>query len=192
MALTSSTMLPLGSKAPGFELPNTAGKLVSLNSFEAPSAYLVIFLCNHCPFVKHIRGELARLANDYIAKGVAVVGISSNDPVAYPDDGPEKMAEEAREAGYSFPYLFDETQDVAKAYEAACTPDFYVFDASRTLVYRGRLDASRPGNGVPITGEDLRRALDATLARQPADLGQKPSMGCNIKWKPGNAPTYFG
>ena len=192
MALTPSTMLPLGSKAPDFALPDTAGKLVSLTSFQAPSAYLVIFLCNHCPFVKHVRHELATLAKDYIAKGVAVVGISSNDAVAYPDDSPEKMAEEAREAGYSFPYLFDETQEVAKAYQAACTPDFYVFDSGASLVYRGRMDGSRPGNSIPVTGEDLRRALDATISHQPIDPDQKPSMGCNIKWKPGNAPAYFG
>ena len=192
MALTPSTMLPLGSKAPDFELPNTAGIIVSLNSFEAPGAYLVIFLCNHCPFVKHVRERLAALTQEYIAKGVAVVAISSNDAAAFPDDGPLKMAEEAREAGYAFPYLFDETQEVAKAYQAACTPDFYVFDTNRTLVYRGRMDGSRPGNSVPVTGEDLRRALDATLARQPVDPDQKPSMGCNIKWKPGNAPAYFG
>ena len=192
MALTPSTMLPLGSKAPDFSLPDTSGNIVSLEGHAAAPAYLVMFLCNHCPFVKHVRSELAALSREYMAKGVAVIGISSNDAVAYPDDGPEKMAAEARDAGYAFPYLFDETQEVAKAYEAACTPDFYVFDASKSLVYRGRLDGSRPGNSIPVTGEDLRKALDATLAQQAVNSDQLPSMGCNIKWKPGNAPAYFG
>ena len=184
MALTLSTMLPLGSKAPDFRLPDTAGKDVTLADFRDAPALLVIFLCNHCPYVKHVRDELAGLGRDYQAKGVAVVGISSNDAVAYPADGPEMMAREKAEIGYTFPYLYDESQDVAKAYEAACTPDFYVFDADRALVYRGQLDGSRPNSGLPVTGESLRAALDAVLEARAVPEDQKPSMGCNIKWKP--------
>ena len=192
MALTPSTMLPLGSKAPDFRLPDTDGSEVSLGDFREAPALLVIFLCNHCPYVKHVRDELARLGRDYQARGVAVVGISSNDVGTHPVDGPELMAREKAEFGYTFPYLYDESQDVAKAYEAACTPDFYVFDASRSLVYRGQLDASRPGNGTPVTGADLRSALDAVLEGRPVAADQRPSLGCNIKWKPGQAPAYFG
>ena len=192
MALTPSTMLPLGSKAPDFRLPDTDGSTVSLDDFHEAPALLVIFLCNHCPYVKHVREELARLGREYRAEGVAVVGISSNDAVAYPADGPVMMAKEKAEFGYTFPYLYDETQDVAKAYEAACTPDFYLFDAGRSLVYRGQLDGSRPGSGKPVTGEDLRAALDAVLSGKLVSSEQRPSMGCNIKWKPGQAPSYSG
>jgi peroxiredoxin len=190
MALTPSTMLPLGSKAPAFRLPDTEGKTVSLDDFRDAPALLVMFICNHCPYVKHVRDELARLAREYQAKGVAVVGISSNDAAAYPDDGPEAMAREKAAAGYTFPYLYDESQEVARAYQAACTPDLYLFDRDRKLVYRGQLDASRPGNDVPVTGRDLRAALDAVLAGRPVAEDQRPSMGCNIKWKPGNEPNY--
>jgi peroxiredoxin len=192
MGLTTSTMRPLGSPAPSFRLPDTEGGVVSLEDFRNASALLVIFLCNHCPYVKHVRQGLAALAREFQAKGVAVVGISSNDIVSYPDDSPAKMAVEKIEAGYSFPYLFDKTQEVAKAYEAACTPDFYVFDGAQKLVYRGQMDGSRPGNGMPVTGNDLRSALDAVLAGKPVPENQRPSLGCNIKWKPGNSPSYFG
>ena len=149
-------------------------------------------MCNHCPYVKHVAAGLAELAKEYQRRGVAVVGINSNDVDAYPDDSPAKMAEEVKLRGYTFPYLYDETQAVAKAYRAACTPDFYVFDRQRKLVYRGQMDSSRPGSDVPVTGEDLRAALDAVLAGQPVSANQKPSLGCNIKWKPGNEPDYFG
>lgn len=192
MALTPSTMLPLGSKAPAFRLPDTDGAMVSLDDFADAPALLVMFICNHCPFVKHVRDELAKLGKEYVEKGVGVVGISANDVVSHPDDSPKRMAEEKKAAGYSFPYLYDESQEVAKAYQAACTPDFYVFDRNKTLYYRGQLDASRPGNNIPVTGQDLRAALDAVLVGLPAPEPQKPSIGCNIKWKPGNAPSYFG
>jgi peroxiredoxin len=185
-------MAPLGMPAPPFQLPDTNGKLVSRDDFKAAPALLVIFLCNHCPFVKHVRAALAGLVREYQSRGVAVVGISSNDVDAYPDDGPKEMAKEVKAAGYTFPYLFDESQEVAKAYGAACTPDFFVFDAERKLVYRGQMDDSRPGNDRPVTGADLRRALEAVLARRPVSPEQKPSIGCNIKWKPGNEPAYFG
>lgn len=192
MALTPSTMLPLGTKAPDFRLPDTDGRMVSLDDFANSRAYLIMFICNHCPYVKHVRSGLAALAREYQDRGVAVVGISANDPISHPDDSPEAMAREKRDAGYTFPYLFDESQEVAKAYNAACTPDFYVFDRDRKLVYRGQLDSSRPGNGIPVTGRDLRAALDAVLAGQPVPEDQRPSIGCNIKWKPGNAPDYSG
>jgi len=192
MAQTASTMmLPLGAQAPPFELPDLSGRAVSLASLEGSPALLVAFICNHCPFVKHIRAGFAALAAEYQGRGVAVVAIASNDVQAYPQDGPEGMAAEAQEAGYGFPYLFDEMQDVAKAYGAACTPDFFVFDRERRLFYRGQMDASRPGNSVPVTGVDLRAALDAALAGRPAPARQRPSLGCNIKWKPGNEPGYF-
>jgi peroxiredoxin len=184
-------MLPLGTKAPDFRLPAPDGKIVSPADFQNAPALLVAFLCNHCPYVKHIRGALAALAKDYRARGVAVVGISSNDVANYPADSPAKMAEEARAAGYVFPYLYDETQEVAKAYRAACTPDFFLFDRDQRLVYRGQLDDSRPGNGLPATAKDVRAALDALLAGKPVAGSQKPSIGCNIKWKPGNEPDYF-
>jgi peroxiredoxin len=189
MALTPSTMLPLGTQAPDFRLPDTQGARVSLGDFQGAPALLVMFICNHCPYVKHVRPELAKLAREYRDKGVAVVGISANDPEAFPDDAPEMMAKEKAEAGYTFPYLYDESQDVARAYHAACTPDFFVFDRGRSLVYRGQLDDSRPDNGISLTGKDLRAALDAVLAGKPVSSSQKPSIGCNIKWKPGREPS---
>ena len=192
MAAVNSTMLPLGTKAPDFRLPDPAGKIVSRTDFEKSAALLVIFICNHCPYVKHIRSELAKLGRDYMPRGVAMVGISSNDVANYPADNPEKMAAEAKAAGYTFPYLYDATQEVAKAYRAACTPDIFLFDKEHRLVYRGQLDDSRPGNGILVTGKDLRTALDAVVAGKPPVSTQKPSIGCNIKWKPGNEPDYFG
>ena len=192
MALTPSTMLPLGTSAPDFELSDPDGERVSRDDFEDAPGLLVVFLCNHCPFVKHIRHELADFAREVQKRGLAVVGISSNDVEKYPDDSPEKMKEEAREVGYTFPYLYDGSQEVAKAYRAACTPDFFLFDGDRKLVYRGRFDASRPGNEEPVTGEDLRAAVDALLEGRPVPENQIPSAGCNIKWKPGNEPEYFG
>jgi peroxiredoxin len=184
-------MLPLGTKAPGFSLPNVDGRTVSLEDFKGAKAYLVIFMCNHCPYVKHVAPQLAKLANDYREKGVAIVGINSNDVATHPDDSPEKMAQEVKSRGYAFPYLFDETQKVAHAYRAACTPDFYVFDKDQKLAYRGQLDESRPDSGIPLSGNDLRAALDAVLLGMPAAAEQKPSIGCNIKWKAGNEPDYF-
>ncbi|HXT41976.1 MAG TPA: thioredoxin family protein [Candidatus Angelobacter sp.] len=184
-------MLALGTPAPDFLLPDTNGKLVSLADLKDAPALLVIFMCNHCPYVKHIRHELADLADEYRKRGAAVVGINSNDAVNYPDDSPAKMAAEVREIGYTFPYLFDAAQTVARAYRAACTPDIFVFDKDQELVYRGQFDDSRPGNGIPATGKDLRDALDAVLASKPVPSKQKPSIGCNIKWKPGNEPEYF-
>jgi peroxiredoxin len=192
MAQTPSTMAPLGMRAPDFRLPDTSGKLVALEDFKAAPALLVIFMCNHCPFVKHVRQHLAGLVREYQSRGVAVVGISSNDVSAYPDDSPAEMAKEVKAAGYTFPYLYDESQEVAKAYQAACTPDFYLFDAERKLAYRGQMDDSRPGNEKPVTGADLRRALEAVLAGRPAPEEQKPSIGCNIKWKAGSEPAYYG
>jgi peroxiredoxin len=192
MALTPSTMLPLGTKAPAFHLQNVDGRMVSLGDFKSAPALLVIFMCNHCPFVKHVADGLAQLAREYQAKGVAVVGISSNNPATHPADSPEQMVHEAENRGYTFPYLFDETQEVAKAYQAACTPDFYVFDKNQRLVYRGQMDDSRPDSGIPVTGRDLRAALDATLTGKPAAEKQKPSIGCNIKWIAGREPSYFG
>jgi peroxiredoxin len=191
MVLTPSTMLPLGTKAPDFSLPDPSGKKVSLADFAGKPALLVVFMCNHCPYVKHVAAGLAQLAKDYQAKGAAVVGISSNDIKNHPDDAPAKMAEEAKLRGYTFPYLFDESQSVAKAYRAACTPDFYVFDRDQKLAYRGQMDASRPDSGIPVTGKDLRAALDAVLAGKAAADDQKPSIGCNIKWSANNAPDYF-
>lgn len=184
-------MLPLGTVAPDFHLPDTNGKMVSPADFKDAPALLVIFMCNHCPYVIHIREGLAKLGRDYQPRGVAMVGINSNDAVNYPSDSPARMKDEVKSAGYTFPYLFDETQAVAKAYQAACTPDIYLFDGARKLVYRGQFDDSRPGNGVPVTGGDLRAALDAVLAGKEIPHVQKPSMGCNIKWKAGNEPDYF-
>ncbi len=184
-------MLPLGTIAPDFRLPDTHGRTVKLADFNGKPALLVIFLCNHCPYVKHIRAGLAQLARDYQPRGVGIVGINANDVVNYPADSPAKMAEEVKAAGYTFPYLYDESQAVSQAYRAACTPDIYLFDQARRLVYRGQFDASRPGNGIPVTGSDLRAALDAVLAGQPVSAAQTPSIGCNIKWKPGNEPKYF-
>jgi peroxiredoxin len=191
MALTPSIMLPLGTAAPDFNLPDTNGKLVSLVDFKPSPALLVIFMCNHCPYVIHLRASLAQLANDYAAKNVAIVGINSNDAKNYPDDSPAKMKIEVEKAGYIFPYLYDESQAVAKSYHAACTPDFFLFDRGRRLVYRGQFDASRPGNGIPVTGKDLRAALGAVLAGKTTSEFQAPSIGCNIKWKSGNEPDYF-
>ena len=190
MALTPSTMLPIGTTAPAFRLSDTDGQSVSLDDFKGAPALLVIFLCNHCPYVKHVRHNLARLGKEYQAKGVAIVGISSNDVSTHPDDGPAMMAKEKAAVGYTFPYLYDESQDVALAYQAACTPDFYVFDKDQKLVYRGQMDGSRPGNPIPVTGKDLRSALDAVLAGKPVSPDQRPSLGCNIKWKRGNEPDY--
>jgi peroxiredoxin len=192
MVRTPSTMLPLGIKAPDFSLVNVDGRTVSLADFERSPALLVIFMCNHCPFVKHLADALARFAAEYMAKGVAVVGISSNDVANYPADSPEQMVAEAEARGYQFPYLYDETQEVAKAYHAACTPDFFLFDHDRELVYRGQFDDSRPDSGIPITGADLRAAIDRVLAGGQPSAEQRPSIGCNIKWKPGNEPDYFG
>jgi peroxiredoxin len=183
MAATASNMLALGTTAPPFSLPDTDGRKVSLADARGAKAHLLMFICNHCPFVKHVRPELARLGRDYQDRGVAIVAISSNDVEAYPDDSPANMKKEIEQAGYVFPYLFDETQQVARAYHAACTPDFFLFDAERRLVYRGQLDDSRPGNNVPVTGRDLRAALDAVLDGKAVSPEQKPSLGCNIKWK---------
>jgi peroxiredoxin len=184
-------MLPIGTPAPVFRLPDLSGRIVTLHDYKYAPALLVAFICNHCPFVKHVRHEFARLAREYQENGVAVVGINSNDIEAFPDDSPAGMAAEAKEAGYTFPYLFDESQEVARAYRASCTPDFYLFDRGRRLAYRGQMDDSRPGSDLPVTGADLRRALDAVLSGRPVPADQKPSLGCNIKWKPGNAPDYF-
>jgi peroxiredoxin len=191
MALTPSTMLALGTTAPEFQLPNIDGKTVALGDFKASPVLVVMFLCNHCPYVKHLRAALAEFGRECATKNAAVVAISSNDVSNYPDDSPAKMAIEARAACYTFPYLYDETQKVAKAYRAACTPDFFVFDRGRRLVYRGQFDASRPGNGIPVTGKDLRAAVEAVLKGTPPSINQVPSMGCNIKWKRGNEPDYF-
>lgn len=190
MALTASTMLPLGTQAPEFALPDTEGKTVSLEDFDEATVLLVMFICNHCPYVKHVREELARLGRDYQSRGVGIVAINANDVASHPEDSPEKMKKEKEATGYPFPYLYDETQAVAKAYTAACTPDFFVFDKDRMLVYRGQLDDARPGNDQPVDGHDLRAALEAALAGRPVPMNQRPSMGCNIKWKPGNAPDY--
>ena len=183
MARTESKMLPLGTTAPNFKLPDTDGRTVSLDSFPDAKAYLVIFMCNHCPFVKHLTTQLASTTSDLISKGVAVFGINSNDVVNYPDDRPELMAKEKQTHNYKFPYLYDESQQVAKAYDAACTPDFYLFDRNKKLVYRGQFDDSRPGNGIPVTGKDLMSAASALLAGQKVSDQQRPSIGCNIKWK---------
>lgn len=191
MARTASTMLALGTSAPDFSLPDVNGRRVSLADFRGRGGLLVMFICNHCPFVKHLRGALAEFARDYQSKGLGIVAISSNDAVAYPADSPEAMKKESQEAGYVFPYLYDESQAVAKAYNAACTPDFFLFDGGHKLVYRGQFDSSRPGNEQPITGADLRAAADAVLAGKPVSSDQHASIGCNIKWKAGNEPEYF-
>ena len=189
MAAVESQMLPLGTEAPAFSLPDPDGTVHSLR--DAAPAYLVMFICNHCPYVKHVREELARIGRDYGGRGVAIYAINSNDVTTHPGDSPEKMKQEAATWGYVFPYLYDEDQAVAKAYRAACTPDFYVFDGDRRLVYRGQLDDSRPSNDKPVDGRDLRAALDAVLGGKPVDEAQVPSIGCNIKWRPGNEPDYF-
>lgn len=191
MVRTPSTMLELGTKAPDFSLPDVGGERISLGDFADASALLVVFMCNHCPYVKHVAAGLADLAREYQRKGVAVVGINSNDVAGFPEDSPAQMVEEVKIRGYTFPYLYDATQAVAKAYHAACTPDFFLFDRQQKLVYRGQMDSSRPGSELPVTGEDLRTALDAVLSHRPVSGNQKPSIGCNIKWIPGNEPPYF-
>lgn len=184
MALTESNMLPLGTTAPAFTLPDTiSGKNVSLQEVLSDKATVVMFLCNHCPYVKHVNQGIVQLARDYQSKGVSFVAISSNDAVKYPDDAPDKMKDTALAEGYTFPYLYDESQEVARAYDAACTPDYYVFDGQHRLAYRGQMDGSRPGNQAPVTGVDIRAALDAVLDGQPVNPIQRPSAGCNIKWK---------
>lgn len=183
-------MTPLGTDAPNFNLPDPQDNMYSLDDFKDSTALLVIFMCNHCPFVVHMKGYLPKLIKEYQDRGVAVVGINSNDVVNYPDDHPNRMAKDIDEYGYTFPYLYDETQEIAKAYGAACTPDFFLFDNERKLVYRGQLDNSRPGNNKPLTGIDLRAAIDALLDGKPMSEKQYPSSGCNIKWKAGNEPNY--
>lgn len=192
MSRTLSTMLPLGTPAPAFNLPDVvSGKAISLDTFKDKKALLVMFICRHCPYVKHVQDEIARIGRDY-AKNVGIVAITSNDAENYPEDSPESSAEMARELGFTFPFCYDENQEVAKAYNAACTPEFYVFDSARALVYRGQLDDSRRSNEIPVTGKDVRAALDAALAGKPVNPDQIPSIGCNIKWKAGNEPAYFG
>ena len=191
MVRTPSTMLPLGTRAPDFALPNVDGRTVTLADSAGPKGTLVMFICNHCPFVKHVADQLAALGRDCLPRGIGVVAISSNDVSSHPADSPEQMVHEAEERGYVFPYLYDETQEVAHAYHAACTPDFFLFDGDCKLAYRGQLDASRPGSEIPVTGADLRAAIDALVAGRPVATEQRPSLGCNIKWKPGNEPAYF-
>lgn len=191
MALTPSTMLALGTAAPDFHLPDVVtGETVSLATFGDRQALLVIFACQHCPFVKHVQTELAQIGRDYAAKSLGIVFISANDITTHPSDSPDKLKAMATDLNFSFPVCFDETQDVAKAYTAACTPDFFAFDRDRKLAYRGQLDDSRPSNGLPVTGKDLRAALDALLAGEPVNPDQQPSIGCNIKWTPGKEPAY--
>lgn len=193
MARVASTMLALGTPAPEFQLPDVvSGETISLASFADKTALLVMFICRHCPFVKHVQNELAAIGKDYQNKSLGIVAISANDVENYPDDAPDQLQQMAKELGFTFPVCYDESQTVAKAYTAACTPDFFLFDADRKLAYRGQLDDSRPGNDKPVTGRDLRAAIDALLAGQPISADQNPSIGCNIKWKPGNAPDYFG
>ena len=192
MALTASTMLPLGTKAPNFELLDVvSGKPISLSNYADKQAILVMFICKHCPFVKHIKAQLAQLSSDYANSRLSIIAISSNDVNNHPDDAPEYLQAMAQELSLTFPICYDESQEVAKAYTAACTPDFFLFDANQQLVYRGQLDDSRPSNGKPVTGADLRAAIEAVLAGKMVNAEQKPSIGCNIKWKPGNAPTYY-
>ena len=192
MAETPSTMLPLGTPVPDFSLVDAvSGQTVSSSDFEDRDALLVMFICNHCPFVKHVVHELGRIGADYLPRGVGIVAINANDGERYPQDAPPRMKELAEAEGWEFPFLFDETQAVAHEFRAACTPDFFVFDSEGSLAYRGQLDDSRPGTAIPVTGEDLRAALDAVLAGKPAPTEQKPSVGCNIKWAPGNEPDYF-
>ena len=192
MVMTSSTMLALGTKAPDFSLPDVvSGRTVSLGTFADRKALLVMFICRHCPYVRHVQDALARLGADYQSRGVGIVGISANDAATYPDDAPDSLREWAGALGFTFPLCYDGSQDVAKAYTAACTPDFFVFDHARRLGYRGQLDDSRPDSGRAATGRDLRAALDALLAGRPIGADQKPSIGCNIKWRTGNEPGYF-
>ena len=192
MALTPSTMLALGTRAPDFDLPDVvSGKAISLATFAGKKALLVMFICRHCPYVQHVKEELARLGRDYAKQDIGIAAISANDAANYPDDAPDRLAAMAKELGFAFPLCYDESQETAKAYTAACTPDFFLFDADRTLVYRGQLDDARPGNNKPVTGKDLRAAMDAGLAGKPVNPQQQPSIGCNIKWKQGREPAYF-
>jgi len=191
MVRTPSTLLPLGTEAEDFSLTNVDGQTLSFADVAGERGTVLMFICNHCPFVKHVANELAAIGYEYMPKGVGMVAINSNDVAAHPADSPEQMIHESEQRGYSFPYLFDETQEVAKTYGAACTPDFYLFDGNHKLVYRGQLDGSRPDSGVPVTGEDLRKAIDALLESRPLPQPQHPSIGCNIKWRPGNEPQYF-
>jgi peroxiredoxin len=184
MARTPSSMVALGSQAPDFRLRDVVtGKIVTRNDASGPEGMLAMFICRHCPFVKHVQGELAKLGRDYAKSGVGIVAISANDELTHPEDSPQNLAAMAKELGFSFPYLFDQSQDVARAYDAQCTPDFFLYDAAGRLVYRGQLDESRPGNGVPVTGKNLRAALDDLIAGRPIPVDQRPSIGCNIKWK---------
>lgn len=184
MARTESAMLPLGTSAPDFVLKNVVtGHELNTQNASGPKGLLVMFICRHCPFVKHLEKSLAQLGRDYEGKGIGIVAISSNDAASYPEDAPEKLAQQAREIGFNFPYLYDETQEVARSYDATCTPDFFLFDSALKLVYRGQFDESRPGNDIPVTGKDLRTALDAVIAGKPVNPNQRPSLGCNIKWK---------
>lgn len=193
MVMVESTMLPLGTPAPDFELPDVvSGETITLETFAEAKALLVMFICQHCPFVKHVQSELARIGQDYVPQGLGIVAISANSVETHPQDAPEHLKTMAMDLGFNFPYCYDQSQAVAKRYTAACTPDFFVFDGDRKLVYRGQLDDSRPSNGIPVTGQDLRNALDKALSSQPIEAAQKPSVGCNIKWTPGNEPTYFG
>lgn len=193
MVMVESTMLELGTPAPAFALPDVVtGNTVSLETFAGKSVLLIMFICEHCPFVKHVQDELARIGKDYTPKNVGIVAISANNVETHPQDGPEHLKAMAETLEFTFPYCYDETQAIAKTYTAACTPDFFLFDANFKLVYRGQLDDSRPGNGAPVNGKDLRAALDTVLAGQAVPPEQKPSIGCNIKWKPGNEPAYFG
>ena len=193
MVLTPSTMLPLGTQAPDFRLPDVvSGKIISLANFADKTALLLMFICCHCPFVKHIQQEIAKLSQDYQYKSLGIIAISANDISKYPDDSPENIKLMAQKLGFNFPFCYDETQEVAKSYTAACTPDFFLFNKSRKLVYRGQFDDSRPSNQIPVTATDLRQAIDCVLTDKQIDFPQKPSIGCNIKWKPGNEPEYFG
>lgn len=192
MVSVQSTMLQLGSEMPSFQLPDPSGRLISSESLQGSPATLVMFICNHCPYVKHIKPKLAEVTKELVERGVAAVGINSNDPQNHPDDSPAAMAQDIKEFGYAFPYLVDDTQEVAKAFRAACTPDFFLFDVDHKLAYRGQFDDSRPKTDIPVTGADLMRAVEALLEGQPVPEEQKPSIGCNIKWKPGNEPDYFG
>lgn len=190
--MATGSLLALGTEAPDFALPDVrTGEIVRRSDFDGKKGLLVLFICRHCPYVKHVEAGIAQLARDYAEADLGIVAISANDPEAYPEDAPESLAEQARLAGFTFPYLFDETQEVAKAYTAACTPDPFLFDERRRLVYRGQLDGSRPGNDVPVTCEDIRRAIDAVLAGRPVPQDQRPAVGCSIKWRPGNEPAYL-
>ena len=192
MVLTPSMMLALGTKAPDFELPDVvSGATISLNNFKNQKMLLVMFICRHCPYVQHVKYELARFGKDFANTDLGIIAISSNDVKQYPEDAPEKLREMSQELGFTFPFCYDGSQEVAKTYTAACTPDFFLFDQKRELVYRGQLDDSRPDNGNPVTGQDLRTAIDSVLSGIPISGEQKPSIGCNIKWKQGNEPIYF-